>query len=240
MKASVAALAYVACAACLCTPGVAVARVDNRTATRAYLRASDAFMRTASTEMPTRIAASEARTNEIVAGCPSALTYAPRDEAFVELGAEASTTTYWAGAQAVRSTELRFVDAIAHLRWSDRGLTGLVHAQAAEEDAVATVALPDVCGDIAAWKASAYAALPSSSTQFLARVGAIESLSFVGFTEESREAIIRRRLRRFEGPAERRAARRIERLEAQNNKRLEAAASATRARLAAGLGVSAL
>jgi hypothetical protein len=245
VKASVAALVCAVCA-CLTTPAIAAARDHPRAtradaaATRAYLRASDTYERSATAELATRVTAMQARANEIAGECPSALTYAPRDEAFGELGEEASTTVYWAGAASVRSTELRLADAIAHLRWSNRRLTRLVHAEAAEEHAIATIALPDVCADIAAWKASAYATLPQSSTKFVARMRAIEFLSFVGFTEASRETIIMRLLRRFERPAERRAAKRIERLEAQINKRLGAAAVAAQAKLAAALGVAAL
>lgn len=239
MKLSVAALVCAVCA-CVSMPAVAAARVDDAAATRAYLRASDVYWRSAVTEVAARVAASEARASEIAGECPSALTYAPRNEAFGELGEEANTTAFWAGAAAMRSTGLSLADTIAHLRWSDRRVTRLVHAEAAEEHAIAATALPDVCADIAAWKASAYATLPQSSVQFLTRVRAVETLLFVGFTEESREAIIMRRLRRFEGPAERRAAKRIERLEAQTGKRLEAAVLAARAKLTAGLGVSTL
>jgi hypothetical protein len=221
-------------------PAVAAARVDDAAATRAYLRAGDAYERSATTEVAARVAAMEARASEIAGGCPSALTYAPRDEAFGELGEEASTTAFWAGAVSMRSTGLRLADAIAHLRWSDRKLTSLVHTEAAEEHLAAALALPDVCADIAAWKASAYATLPQSTVRFLARSHAIEFLSFVGFTEESREAVIMRLLRRFEGPAERRVAKRIQHVEVQIGKRLEAAAVAVHAKLTAGLGVSAL
>jgi hypothetical protein len=239
LKVWVAALACAACA-CVSTPAVAATRVDNHAATRAYLRASEAWERSATAELAARVAAMEARASEIAGECPSALTYAPRDEAFGEFGEEVSTAVFWAGAASMRSTGLRLVDAIAHLRWSDRKLTRLVHAETMEERMIAATALPDVCADLAAWKASAYAALPQSSTRFLTRVRASESLSFVGFTEESREALILRLLRRFEGPAERRTAKRIERFEAQIDKRLEAAAVAADAKLTTGLGASAL
>lgn len=239
MKGSVAALACAACA-CLSTPAVAATRVDNHAATRAYLRASEAYARSATSEVAARVAAIGARASEIVRGCPAALTYAPRDEAFEELGGEASETAFWAGTASIRSTGLRLADAIAHLRWTDRRLTRLVHTVAAEEQMAAALALPDVCADIAAWKASAYATLPQSTTRFLARSQAAESLSFVGFTEESRERLIWRLLSRFQRPAEIRAAKRVEHVERQIGKRVEAAVVAARAKLAAGLGVPAL
>lgn len=239
MKGSVAALACAVCA-CLSTPAVAATRVEDHAATRAYLRASEAYERSATTEMAARVAATEARASQIAGGCPAALTYAPRDEAFEELGREASATALWAGAASVRATGLRLADAIAHLRWSDSRLTRIVHAEAAEEQMIAATTLPDVCANIAAWKASAYATLPQSAVRFLARSQAIEFLSFVGFTEQSRETLILRLLRRFEQPAENRAAKRLEHVEAQIVKRVEAAMVAARAKLAAGLGVPAL
>lgn len=239
MKGSVAALACALCA-CLSTPAVAASRVEDHAATRAYLRASEAYERSATTEVAARVAAIGARASEIAGECPAALTYAPRDEAFEELGAEATTIAFWTGVAPVRAAGLRLADAIAHLRWTDRRLTRLVHAVAAEEQMAAALALPDVCADIAVWKASAYATLPQSTSRFLTHSQAIESLSFIGFTEESRETLIWRLLRRFERPAEIRAAKRIEHVERRISKRVEAAIVAARAKLAAGLGVPAL
>jgi hypothetical protein len=239
VKVSVAALACAVCA-CLSTTAVAATRVDDHAATRAYLRASEAYQRSATTEVAARIAATEARASVIAGECPAALTYAPRDEAFEELGGEANETAFWAGAASMRSTGLRLADAIAHLTWSDRRLTRLVHAEAAQEQMAAALALPNVCADIAAWKASAYAALPQSALRFLARSQAIERLSFDGFTEESRETLIMRLLKRFERPAEVRAAKRIERVEVQIGKQVEAATVVAAHKLAAGLGVTAL
>jgi hypothetical protein len=232
-------IAGLACAASagLPTNSLASVHAHDATATRAYLRATDAYDHSATGEVAASVAATEARTSEIAGGCPSALTYAPRDEAFGELGEEAIMSALWAGAAPMRSTGLRLADAIAHLTWSDRRLTRLVHAEAAEERGIAAIALPDVCADIAAWKAGAYAALSQSSTQFLARVRAIETLS-LDFGPS--EATTWHLLRRFEGPAERPSARRMERAEAQIRKRLEAAAVAAEGKLAAGLGVSTL
>jgi len=102
------------------------------------------------------------------------------------------------------------------------------------------LARADVCADIAAWKASAYATLPPDTMRFLASVSRIEALSFVGFTQESREVIIRRLLRRFEGTKERADAKRLARLEAKVDARAEAVEAAARKKLAATLGVSVL
>jgi len=231
----------IACTVCACmaTPSMA-AHASDATATRAYLHASDAYALDASAELKGRVAAMEARASEIALECPSALTYAPRDEAFSELSEEIGAVVVYASAAPERSLLLRASKEIGHLSWSNSRLTRFVRLRAAEESGVATIALPDVCAEIAAWKASAYAALPQSASRFLARSEAIEAEAFVGPSEESRETAILRLLRPYESPADRRIAERVERLEAQSGRAFSSAISAVETKLANALGASAL
>jgi hypothetical protein len=235
-------IAGFACAAyaCLPVPALAAARVEDARATRAYLRASEAYARAAYAGAGAYVAAIEARANQIVGECPGALTYTPRDAGFEELGEELEATLEDAGLATERSATLRFTAAVSHLRWSNHQLTRLVRAEVAEERAEAKLALPDVCADVAAWKASAYAALPQSVPRFLTRVRAIESGYWIGHSEEPREAVIDRLLKLYEGPAERRTAKRISELQTRTQKRVSVAVSGARAKLAPALGVSAL
>lgn len=212
----------------------------DRATTREYLHATYAYERRAYAELAAIVAAIETRANEIARECPSALTYSPRDTAFEALGEEAELSALYAGMAPVRGSMLHLAQAIRRLRWSDRRLTRLVRAQAAAEHATATLALPDLCADIAAWKASAYATLPHGSASFLARVRAIESALSGTTPEESTEAEIRRLLRPYESPSQRRIAKRVERLERRIDRRLAAAVTVARKKLAAALGVSAL
>jgi hypothetical protein len=230
------------CVGSLCVPASALATrvADDAAATRAYLSASEAYAHGASAEAGASVAAIAARASEIAGECPSALTYAPRDAAFGEIGEEASLTLFYAGVAPMSATRLGFARAVGRLSWSDRELTRLVRAQAAEEVAVVAVALPDVCADIEAWRANAYAALPRSATGFLARVEAIQSGAFVGPSEELREAAITRLLTPYEGPGERRTIKRLERQEQRTGRKLGAATEAVRATLTAALGVSTL
>ncbi len=209
-------------------------------ATRAYLRASAVFAREASAELGARVAALEARASAIAGECPSVLTFAPRDEAFGELSGEVVIGVGYASAVPVRSLLLRESREIGHLRWSNARLTRLVRFQAAEERGVSTLALPDVCADIAAWKASAYAVLPKSVGAFLARSEAIEAELFVGSSEELRETVILRLLKPYESPAERRMATRVERVEKRAGDRVSSAVSAARVKLEGALGASVL
>jgi len=223
--------------ACLWFPSAALARPANDTATRTYFHADLGYLRAVYDNASASAAAIEARGQQIATECPGSLTYAPRDAAFEALGEEISTTLIDVGVAPVRSATLRFAHSIAHLSWTRRMLTHLVHRQAAEESAIATLTLPDVCPQIAAWKASAYATLPKSTTEFTARLQAIESSSA---SEEDREATILRMLKPYETRAQRKTAKTIERLSGLTEKRLSAVGAKSRAVLAAALGVSAL
>ena len=145
-------------------------------------------------------------------------------------------TVVYAGVAPVRSAALRLADAIAHLRWSSSRLTRLVRAQAVGEIELAKLALPDVCVDIDAWRMTAYTTPSSGVTGFIARVFKIEG----ELSEESRETVILRLLRPYEGPAERRTVKRVQQLEARRGKQLDAAIAHVRGKLAVALGVSAL
>jgi len=224
----------------LSVPALAAGRTGDAAATRAYVRASEAYAREAGTEVGASVAAIAARGNEIAQGCPLALTYAPRDSAFAELGEEMGTTLFFAGVAPMSATRLIFARAIGGLSWSDRRLTKLVRQLAAVEVATVALALPDVCTDIAGWKASAYAALPQSATVFLARRAALTSREYVGSSEEWVEVVARHLLGKFEMPAERQAMKQVERREQRTDRMLGAAQEAARASLAAALGVSTL
>jgi len=238
-------LAALVCAGCtlLLAPALAVAHPNNAKATRAYLRASETYARTASAELDASVSAIDARGREIAAECPLALTYAPRDAAFEEIGEEAKETLLDAGAASTRAARLAFAHALDRLRWSDPQLTRLVHQQAGEEIASATISLPDVCADIDAWKASAYATLPQSTSEFLAHSGKNELGplgSLLLLFEEPHKAKVARLLEGFENPREKRTARRIERQEQRTSSQLSAASKAAAVRLAAALGITAL
>jgi hypothetical protein len=232
--------AVLACVASWCLPGQALAATPagDVAATRAYLSVAYAYERGAYADVGGRIAALEAQASEIAGECPSALTYAPRDEAFAELTQEVGLVVVYASLMRERSLLLREARGIAHLWWSNSRLTRLVHLQAAEEFGITSTVLPDVCAEIAVWKAGGYAVLPEGVSRFLARAEAIEVESYVGSSGELRETAILRLLKPYETPADRRIAEHIMRLEAQYEKRFFPAISAVRAKLGDVLGAA--
>jgi hypothetical protein len=238
-------VAALVCAGCtlLPAPALAVVHPDDARATRAYLRAGQTYARNAAAKLDASVGAIETREREIAAGCPFALTYAPRDAAFEEIGEEAKQTLLDAGAASTRAARLAYARALDRLDWSEPRLTRLVHERAAEELAPATIALPDVCADIEAWKASAYAIVPQSTSEFLARSGKSESgplASLLLLFEEPRKTKIARLLRRFESAREARRAMLIERQEEHTSSEVGRAGKAAAQTLAAWLGITAL
>lgn len=234
-------IAGITCVVVVCSVSPALAsRTNNVDSTRAYLRLSNAYARSLYPQVGAMVHAIEARASEIAKRCPLSLAYAPRDYAFEELGEETSRSLLYAGAVPARSMMLRFAGAIDRLTWSDRKLTRLVRAQAATEREVAGLGLPNICAQIEAWRASAYATIPPEADDYLKSMGVIESESTVEPSEESREVVIRSLLRRYEDPSERRLAERVKKLEERTETRLDTMAIAVRSRLAAALGVTEL
>lgn len=228
-----------ACVVFLCLPVVARATGEGDVrSTGAYLRASYAFAQAELRDVKASATAITARAGAIAGECPSALKFAPRDGAFGEVGEEIERSVWLANVGPVRSVTLQFTHRVAHLEWADRKLTELVRAQAARERWVATVAPPASCVAVAAWKESAYTTLPAAVGAFLLRQEALEAAA--GFSEETFEARIERRLLRYEDPGERRLARRVRRLEGVVGRRLYAAQVAGRRKLEAALGASPL
>lgn len=235
------AVAVAACGTCFCPVAPAVAaRANSFAATRTYLRASETYERTREADVGASITAIEFRDRQVAGECPSALTYAPRDTAFVEFSEEIAMSDWYAAAGPLHASMLRMAGVIDRVRWSDRRLTRLAHSEAAEELGIVRLDSPDVCAQIEAWRASSYATLPSSVNDFLQHARMIESESTIGSSGEPREKAIMRLLRRYEGPAEQRIAERVRRLEARADRRVAAGAILARRRLAVVLGVSEL
>jgi hypothetical protein len=235
-------IAVLACAACACMPVSALAAVSarNAAATRAYLRIGADQVRVASSDLGRGVAAVEALEHQVAGECPEALAYAPRDVAYEEVGGEVEYVLSIAFDDPLDPQALGQARAIGALSWSDRRLTRLVRDRAVEERAYATYAPPNLCAQIAAWRESAYASLPASSSRFLAEMRASEPEGSVGPREESREKVIARLLEPYERPAERRLAKNILSLENRVVNRLDAVTNSAETQLAAALGVAAL
>lgn len=236
--------AVLACAVCACVPAsaLAAARSNNTTATRAYLRIVVEQQRVESSDVGMGVTAVQALERQIAGECPGVLAYAPRDVAYEQIGGEVEYALSIAADHSLvpQAQALDLARALDALRWSNRRLTRLVGDREAEERAYATDTPPSLCAQIAAWRESAYAALPESSSRFLAEMGASEPEIFVGPREELRGKVVARLLEPYEQPPERRLTKTILAFESRIHNRLDATINSAEKQLGAALGVAAL
>jgi hypothetical protein len=135
-------------------------------ATRDYIAADYALVRTARVNLKTGEAALESLRQTISAECPKAAAASPENEAAEHLSNEVVGAM---GVVFVRSdipAVTAFAEAVTGLHWSDGKLTRKVVVYADKLKALAALQEPSVCGDVRAWAASGYKTLQPTTTQF--------------------------------------------------------------------------
>jgi hypothetical protein len=161
-------LASILCAvlALAAAPSVASAGSQNATATRAYIRANYALVRTARANLATGNAALQSLVRQITGECPLAAAESPEDHDSEQLSNEVvgamTVVAYRPDAAAIAT----FARAVGGLRWSNGALTRTVRHYATQLKGLAALATPDVCADVRAWVAGGFQTLPASATQF--------------------------------------------------------------------------
>jgi hypothetical protein len=98
--------------------------------------------------------------------CPNAGAGSPQNDESQHMSLEVAgalwSTAYGTAIRPIRA----FVRAVGPLRWSTPRLTRIAHAYARSLYELATLPMPDLCGDIAAWRASGYNTIPLSTLRF--------------------------------------------------------------------------
>jgi hypothetical protein len=98
--------------------------------------------------------------------CPQAGAGAPQDEEAQRMGLEAAGAL-WSAAYGTASKEIdAFVRAVRPLRWSDPRLTRRVQGFAKGLAVLGSLPMPDLCGDVAKWRAGGYGKVPASTEAY--------------------------------------------------------------------------
>jgi hypothetical protein len=215
------ALSVLATAALLClvtwhaaslTSVAASTKPSDLLATRSYLMAELAASKALAANDRAGAIAVEELAASLKGECPGVAAGAPADSPSREkLVYETAYAAVLAYVSPIRTALLSALDIEAHLRWSERMLTLLVHGLAAR-NALVTVSPPDLCRDWRAWAASDFKAIPSATTNFLTHVGPtiVASLEAHVAYGPDVEAVIERLLKAYEGPNERGLQRRVD------------------------------
>ncbi len=161
LSATLAALG--SCAAML--PSHALAASDTAT-TEAYVRANYALVSTGHSDIPTAHARILALRQRLRSECPRVVAGSPQNEDSEKLTWELIGAMTIAGYQPGLAAATKFSRAVSKLSWSSASLTRAVRTYTRQGLAEVRTPPPDVCGDLRAWKASGYTALPATTIHF--------------------------------------------------------------------------
>jgi hypothetical protein len=160
-----ATIATLAVAACLTFPQ-SPALASDGAATHAYLVAGYALARAGVADIPVAQASARRAIRHFAQQCPKVGTGSPQDEEAQHMSLEAAGAL-WSAAYGTALKPIRaFARAIEPLRWTSPRITRLAHEFASSLLTLATLPMPDLCKDVASWKASGYRTIPPSTLAF--------------------------------------------------------------------------
>ncbi|MFZ1155360.1 MAG: hypothetical protein WAN93_10695 [Solirubrobacteraceae bacterium] len=155
-------------------PATANATSRDVASTHAYIRANYAFTRATEAKVKVAQANIEAVTRKLGQQCPMVGAGSPQNEESQHLSYEVVvalwSTSFGADAGPIRT----FAAAVKRLQWSNHRLTHIAQSYATDLHELATLPLPDVCGDVLAWKGSDFKVVPATTTELDRRVEEIE------------------------------------------------------------------
>jgi hypothetical protein len=142
--------------------------------THAYIRANYAFTRATEAKVKVAQANIEAVTQKLGQQCPKVGAGSPQNEESQHLSYEV-VVALWSSSFGTDAGPIKtFAKAVRRLGWSDHRLTRIAQVYATDLLELATLPMPDVCGDVLAWKATDFKVVPSATTQLDRRVEEIE------------------------------------------------------------------
>src|SRR6185312_5434720 len=157
----------VVAASVLAASGTGTAQASDRSATAAYVRANYALVAAGHANLSASIAAYRGVLKKVTRDCPRAAEGSPQNPDSTKLSNEVIGAMVLSAGVADRPAIARYVRAVKSLSWSNRGTTRAVRTYATSLRKLYGLSIPELCGDIRAWKASGYKTLPSSTVSFV-------------------------------------------------------------------------
>lgn len=155
-------------------PAQATATPQDVAATHAYIEAGYSLAQASVAGIGPAQRKIERLNRTLAHECPLAGGGSLEDEASQPVSYEVAVAlwslAYGTDAGAIRT----FLARTGGLRWSNNAITRTYERYARSLHELATLPLPNLCGDVGAWKASGFRVIPSSTTRLVDRVEAIE------------------------------------------------------------------
>ena len=139
---------------------------SNMANTEAYVRANYALTLSGNGKIPTAEARLRGLRERLRGECPSVVAGSPQDTDSEWLTWETIGAMTIVGYQPGTASIAKFTRAVSKLSWGNASITRAVHTYARQLATEVRTPLPDVCGDLRAWKASGYATLPATTVHF--------------------------------------------------------------------------
>jgi hypothetical protein len=168
-----AAIVVLACAT-LALPAAASATPADIAATHAYLQANYALARASIALIGRAQANIVSFRHRLAAQCPKAGRGSPQNDQSHQMAYEVASAL-WSIAYGTAARPITaFVGATRSLRWSSPKITRAARNYSRSLRQLATLRRPDLCADIAAWRASGFLLIPPSTARLDVHVEAIE------------------------------------------------------------------
>jgi hypothetical protein len=149
------------------------AGASDASATHAYIQADLALARAGVAGIGRAQARIHAYNKELAAQCPGVGRGAPQTEEGQTMSAEV-VAALWSLAYGANARPINaFLAKVSRLRWSNNAITRAAKSFARSWHELATLPLPPLCADIAAWKANGFQTIPPSA---LSAVDVAESI----------------------------------------------------------------
>jgi len=155
-------------------PAVALGTPQDTASTHAYIRANYALNRATQTRVKAAQAAIEVTIRKLGQECPKLGVGSPQNEESQHLSYEV-VVALWSTSYAFDAGPIhKFAQTVRHLHWSNPKLTHMTQRYATDLQNLASLQMPNVCGDVTAWKETGFKTVPATSIQLDRRVEAIE------------------------------------------------------------------
>lgn len=155
-------------------PSRALANTQDVAATHQAIVAGYALARASMTTIKIAQSKIESFNRKLAAECPGVGSGTPEDEASQPMSYEVAVALWSIGYGAAAGPIKAFAKAMRTLHWTSARANRIVHTLVANLTGLATIPLPDLCGDLRTWTASDFTTIPAHVAELDHRVERLE------------------------------------------------------------------
>lgn len=151
------------------TPPAALAASGNAAATQAYLQANYALVRVARAHLAAAEAGPVHVLDKVQSECPRVGAGSPQNSESTQMSYQVVGAMVIAAAQPDLQAINAYIHVVAGLSWSSHALTSAVRSYVGDLKTILSLAAPNLCGEVKAWSADGFHALPASTVAFVGK-----------------------------------------------------------------------